>query len=93
MNLNSFATELLGQVDPIDLLFQALNQIWTCDGSGDLDAFYGQQERETNHLEEFIRDTYFELYETLLERARSQDRGNPVCIPGSLHRCPGWSLH
>lgn len=74
MNLNSFATELLGQVDPIDLLFQALNQIWTCDGSGDLDAFYGQQERETNHLEEFIRDTYFELYETLLERARSQNR-------------------
>jgi hypothetical protein len=74
MNLNSFATELLGQVDPIDLLFQALNQIWTCDGSGDLDAFYTQQERETNHLEEFIRDTYFEIYELLLERARSQDR-------------------
>lgn len=74
MNLNSFVTELLGQVDPIDLLFQALNQIWTCDGSGDLDAFYTQQEREANHLEEFIRDTYFEIYELLLERARSQDR-------------------
>jgi len=74
MNLSSFATQLLGQVDPIELLFQTLNQIWTSDGSSDLDTFYARQERETNHLEEFLRDTYFELYEALLERAKSQNR-------------------
>ena len=74
MNLSSLATQLLGQDDPIELLFQALNQIWASDGSSDLDAFYTHQEREINHLEEFIRDTYFEIYELLLERARSQDR-------------------
>lgn len=39
-----------------------------------MDDFYVQQERETNNLEEFIRDTYFELYDALLERARSQNR-------------------
>lgn len=74
MNLSSLATHLLAQDDPVQLLFQALNEIWTPQGSADLDSFYAQQERETNHLEEFIRDTYFELYYVLLERARTQDR-------------------
>jgi len=59
MNLSSLATQLLSQDDPVQLLFQALNEIWTPQGSADLDSFYAQQERETNHLEEFIRDTYF----------------------------------
>lgn len=74
MNLNSLAAQLLTQSDPVGLLFKALNDIWTPGNSGDVDAFYVQQERETNSLEEFVRDTYFELYEVLLERARSQDR-------------------
>ena len=74
MNLSSLAIKLLSQDDPVGLLFQALNEIWTPDDSGDVDAFYVQQEREINNLEEFIRDTYFELYDVLLERARSQNR-------------------
>lgn len=74
MNLNSLAAQLLTQDDPVELLFHALNDIWTPSDSGDVDAFYVQQERETNSLEEFIGDTYFELYDALLERARSQNR-------------------
>jgi len=74
MNLNNLATQLLTQDDPVGLLFQALNDVWTPGDSGDVDTFYVQQERETNNLEEFIRDTYFELYDVLLERARSQNR-------------------
>ncbi|MCL4459194.1 MAG: hypothetical protein M1136_10355 [Chloroflexi bacterium] len=74
MNLSSLATHLLAPDDPVQLLFQALNEVWAPQGSADLDPFYAQQERETNHLEEFIRDTYFELYDVLLERARSQNR-------------------
>lgn len=74
MKLNSLATQLLTQDDPVGLLFQAVNEIWIPGDSGDEDAFYVQQERETNNLEEFIRDTYFEVYDVLLERAKSQDR-------------------
>ncbi len=100
MNLSSLATHLLSQDDPIELVFHALNEIWTPVESGDLDAFYAQQERETNHLEEFIRDTYFEVYDLLLERARSANRaaelaawnGAIIVLDGMSLRESNWLL-
>jgi hypothetical protein len=74
MNLSSLAAQLLTQEDSIELLFHALNEVWAGDDADDIDAFYAQQERETNHLEDFIKDTYFEIYELLLEQIKSQDR-------------------
>jgi hypothetical protein len=93
MNLNSLATQLLTPDDPVGLLFKALNDIWTLGDSGDVDAFYVQQERETSGLEEFIRDSYFELYDVLLERARSQNRAAEFsCLEASIVVLDGLSL-
>ena len=74
MNLSSLATQLLGRVDPVEPLFQGINEIWIPDASGNIDSFYAEQERETSRLEEFIKDTYFEIYDALLEQIKSQDR-------------------
>lgn len=74
MNLSSLAAQLLSREDPIEVLFEALNELWTSDALGGLDVFYAEKERESNHLEEFLRDTYFEIYQLLLERITSQDR-------------------
>ena len=82
MNLSSLAAQLLTHDDPIELLFQTLNEVWTGTDAGDIDDFYVQRERETNHLEDLIKDTYFELYELLLEQMKSQDRATDFA---SLH--------
>lgn len=74
MNLSSVTAQLLSRDDPVELLFQAVNEIWIPDTSGNLDAFYTEQERETNRLEEYIRDTYFEMYDALLEQIKTHDR-------------------
>ncbi|MCL0058579.1 hypothetical protein M1O47_02705 [Dehalococcoidia bacterium] len=75
MNLSSLAAQLLTQADHIGLLFQAINEVWaTSNDANDIDAFYARQERETNHLEDFIKDTYFEIYELLVEWIKSHDR-------------------
>jgi hypothetical protein len=76
MNEATLARDLIMAEDPLAVLFAALNQIWQADDIDDINAFFAQRERETNRLERFVLETFFDVYDLLLARAR-QERGQP----------------
>ena len=66
----TLARELITTDDPLAVLFAALNQVWCADDVGDVNAFFIRRERETNRLERFVLETYFDVYDLLLARIR-----------------------
>lgn len=76
LNEGMLARELITAEDPLAVLFDALNEVWRADGVSDVNAFFVQRERETNRLERFVLDIFFDVYDLLLQRIR-QARGQP----------------
>jgi len=62
--------------DPLAVLFTTLNQLWQAEDVDDVNTFYAQRERETNRLERFVLETFFDVYDLLLTRVR-QERDRP----------------
>lgn len=56
--------------DPMGLLFDQVRQLWVWDGQQDLNQFYEQKEKETNELEKFLTEAYFEIYQVFLEKIK-----------------------
>jgi hypothetical protein len=73
-NEAALARDLIMADDPLAVLFAALNQVWQADDVDDINAFFVQRERETNRLERFVLETFFDVYDLLLARVR-QERG------------------
>jgi hypothetical protein len=73
-NEAALARDLIMADDPLAVLFAALNQVWQADDVDDINAFFVQRERETNRLERFVLETFFDVYDLLLVRVR-QERG------------------
>lgn len=93
MNPASLLEQLITAEEPLALLFSALNDIWRAEGASDIDAFYTERERQTNRLEELLRDTYYEVYDILMERAKSDDRARELAAEdGSVVLLDGLSL-
>ncbi len=76
MNEATLARDLITAEDPLAVLFAALNQVWQADDVDDINAFFAQCERETNRLERFVLETFFDVYDLLLARVR-QERSQP----------------
>jgi len=72
----ALARDLIMADDPLAVLFTALNQLWQADDVDDVNTFYAQRERETNRLERFVLETFFDVYDLLLTRVR-QERDRP----------------
>lgn len=72
MTLTQLSIDLIQTSDPLKAIFSALNDVWVPRDS-DVDNFYTERERETNRIEVYIRDTYFEVYDLLLQRIRGND--------------------
>jgi hypothetical protein len=70
----ALARELITADDPLAVLFAALNQVWQADDADDITAFFTRCERETNRLEHFVLETFFDIYDLLLAQVR-QGRG------------------
>jgi hypothetical protein len=68
------ARDLIAADDPLAVLFAALNQVWQADSVDDVNAFFIKREREANRLERFVLETFFDVYDLLLNRVR-QERG------------------
>ncbi len=74
MNEASLVRALITADDPLALLYDALTALWRAtDGVDDVNAFFREREAATNRLERFVHDTYFEVYDILLERIRAED--------------------
>lgn len=71
---STLARDLITADDPLAVLFVALNQVWQADDVNDVNAFFIRGERETNRLERFVLETFFDVYDLLLARSR-QERG------------------
>jgi len=71
---STLARDLITADDPLAVLFTALNQVWQADDVDDVNAFFIRCERETNRLERFVLDTFFDVYGLLLARI-CQGRG------------------
>jgi len=74
VNEATLARDLITADDPMAVLFAALNQGWQADDVDDVNAFFIRRERETNRLERFVLETFFDVYDLLLARVR-QGRG------------------
>ena len=74
VNEATLARELITADDPLAVLFTALNQVWQADDVDDVNAFFVRRERETNRLERFVLEIFFDVYDLLLARVR-QERG------------------
>jgi len=72
----ALARELIMADDPLAVLFTALNQVWQADDVSDVNAFFTKRERETNRMERFVLETFFDVYDLLLARVR-QERSRP----------------
>lgn len=70
----ALARELITADDPLGVLFAALNQVWQIDDVDDVNAFFIRREKETDRLERFVLETFFDVYDLLLTRIR-QERG------------------
>jgi len=70
----TLARDLITADDPLAVLFAALNQVWQANDVDDVNAFFVRRERETNRLERFVLETFFDVYDLLLARVR-QERG------------------
>jgi len=70
----TLARELITANDPLGVLFAALNQVWQADDVDDVNTFFTKCERETNRLEHFVLETFFDVYDLLLAQVR-QGRG------------------
>jgi hypothetical protein len=70
----ALARELITADDPLSVLFAALNHVWQADDTDDVNAFFTKRARETNRLERFVLETFFDVYDLLLARIR-QKRG------------------
>ena len=68
----ALARELIIADDPLAVLFAALNQVWQADDVDDVNAFFTKRERETNRLERFVLETFFDVYDLLLARVRQE---------------------
>ena len=62
----ALARDLIMADDPLAVLFAALNQVWQADDVDDVNAFFIRRERETNQLERFVLETFFDVYDLLL---------------------------
>jgi hypothetical protein len=74
VNEATLARDLITADDPMAVLFAALNQGWQADDVDDVNAFFIRRERETNRLERFVLETFFDVYDLLLACVR-QERG------------------
>ncbi len=72
----ALARELITADDPLAVLFEALNRVWCADEIDDINDFFVRRERETNGLERFVLETFFDAYDLLLARIR-RERGTP----------------
>ena len=70
----ALARDLIAADDPLAVLFAALNQVWQADDVDDINTFFTRCERETNRLERFVLETFFDVYDLLLARV-PQRRG------------------
>jgi len=70
MTESELAQALVTADDPLDVLFQALNDIWQVEGEVDINRFFVERERATNQLERFMLHIFFDLYDLLLARVR-----------------------
>ena len=68
----ALARELIIADDPLAVLFTALNQVWRADDVDDVNTFFTKRERDTNRLERFVLETYFDVYDLLLARVRQE---------------------
>ncbi len=71
---STLARDLITADDPLAVLFAAFNQVWQAGEVDDVNAFFTRCERETNRLERFVLETFFDVYDLLLARVR-QERG------------------
>jgi len=69
---SALARDLITADDPLVVLFSALNQVWQADEVDDVNAFFARRERETNQLERFVLETFFDVYDLLLDQARQE---------------------
>ncbi len=68
---------LVAAGDPLTVLYEALVALWrTTDGVDDVNGFFREREAATNRLERFVHNTYFEVYDILLERIRAEERAH-----------------
>jgi hypothetical protein len=72
----ALARDLITADDPLAALFTALNQVWQADDVNDVNAFFVRRERETNQLERFVLETFFDVYDLLLARVRQEHGGS-----------------
>ncbi len=60
---------------PLAVLYETLVALWGATGGvDDVNGFFREREAATNRLERFVHDTYFEVYDILLECIRAEDR-------------------
>jgi len=72
MDEGRLARDLITADDPLAVLSTALNQVWQADDVDDVNAFFTKRERETNRLERFALETFFDVYDLLLARIRQE---------------------
>jgi len=75
MNEAALVRTLVTAEDPLAVLYDALVALWcAADGPDDVNGFFSEREAATNRLERFVHDTYFEIYDLLLQRIRTEER-------------------
>ncbi|MBL7062829.1 MAG: hypothetical protein ISS49_01310 [Anaerolineae bacterium] len=68
---------LVAAEDPLAVLYETLVALWGATGGvDDVNGFFREREAATNRMERFVHDTYFEVYDILLERIRAEDRAH-----------------
>ncbi|MBC8492802.1 MAG: hypothetical protein H8D43_03370 [Chloroflexi bacterium] len=89
----ALARELIMADDPLAALFAALSQVWQADDVDDVNTFFTKRERETNRLERFVLETYFDVYDLLLARVRQErERSRFEATNGPLIILDGCSI-
>jgi len=73
MELEALAQKLITSQSPLDVIFNALKEIWKPSEGINIDEFYVDKERETNRVEQFILRTFFEAYDILLAAIRQAE--------------------
>ena len=75
MNEAALIKDLVTADDPLAVLYDALVALWHApDGVADVNGFFRERETATNRMERFVHDTYFEVYDLLLQRIRAAER-------------------
>lgn len=69
--IDELLLSLIESEDPIRVVWEALVDIWQVEQvPHNVDDFFSERERVTNHLELVVHECFFELYNLLIERAK-----------------------